>query len=90
MDAQEIATTAGVTIDVAERIVAARYFGSAFVEWPLASANCSEQLFEIPRARDRSPTEAGPNGSRLAMSAEQRKYLFRLAYAVVPSKDLAL
>lgn len=46
-----------------------------------------EQSF---RGRDRAPAEAGPNGSRLAMSAEQRKYLFRLVYLVVPSKDLAL
>jgi hypothetical protein len=42
------------------------------------------------RGRDRAPTEAGPNGGRLAMSAEQRKYLFRLVYSIVPSKDLAL
>ena len=46
-----------------------------------------EQSF---RGRDRTPADAGPNGARLAMSAEQRKYVFRLVYSLVPSKDLAL
>jgi DNA repair protein RadC len=44
MDAQEIAATGGITLELAESIVAARRFGGAFRDEPLVSAGCPELL----------------------------------------------
>lgn len=47
MDSPEIATSGGVPLELAERIVAARIFTSALEEHPLPSATCYEHLLAV-------------------------------------------
>jgi DNA repair protein RadC len=47
MDSDEIATSGGVSLELAEQIVAARIFASALQEHPLPSASCYERLLAV-------------------------------------------
>ena len=47
MDSHEIATSGGVSLELAEQIVAARVFASALHDHPLPSASCYERLLAV-------------------------------------------